>query len=160
MKLPGDYTALERIGTPGNPWVTGYQPGDDVPAGAVENWALEVGKQVALNETYQPPRPAEDSDNRATWEAYVIGQGTDLDAARAASLDDLRGLYEAPAEPAPQPVIVPDDVQPAGTERPADGALKAAWVEYVVTAGADEQWANDPATTKADLVAWSPSGNA
>jgi hypothetical protein len=67
----------------------------------------------------------------------AIGAMT-ADEASAASQDDL------------------ESVDPADDGRPADAAVKAEWVAYVVGAGADEAWANDKGTTKADLQAWKP----
>jgi hypothetical protein len=174
-----DYVALTRISPP-NSYVNAYGPGDLVSEEVVTNWGLVRGEQVEPVDGYKPPRPDEASTDRAAWEGYVTGQGTDLDTARAASLDELRGLYPAPEPepvpawqvndgatpvdatnvptPAPVHTDVPADVPLP--ERPAASAPKAEWVEYVVTAGGSEEWARSADTTKADLTAWEPGRNA
>lgn len=162
-----DYIASRRINAPGQ-YVTAYQQGDPVSAEVVANWALEVPDDVQPAEGYQAPRPAETSTDRAAWEAYVTGQGTDLEGARASSLDELRSMYDAPEpEPtpawqvadgiAPAPAIQPPaDPQPeeaAAPERPAVSAPKSDWVEWAVLQdGVDPVWARDNNTTKADLM--------
>lgn len=176
-----DFIARQRIPANGG-YVTAYQPGDLVTAQVVTDWDLTIGEQVTPSDGYTAPRPADDDQNRTAWEAYVTGQGTTIDDARAASLDDLRGMYDAPkTEPGahdlpatvapegvdgtgvrPDPAIPPADDQgnttPAGTgpERPAASAKKADWVEYAVAAGADADWARADDTTKADLESWKP----
>lgn len=51
-------------------------------------------------------------------------------------------------------------VAPSGDEdRPPKTANKQAWIDHVVDLGADPEWANDPATTKDDLQAWTPSAD-
>jgi hypothetical protein len=166
-----DYIASRRISAPGQ-YVTAYQQGDPVSADVVSAWELQVPDDVQPAEGYQAPRPSENSADRAAWEAYVTGQGTDLDAARAASIDELRGLHPAP-EPEPTPawqvndgatqvpvVQPPTDASPPADateatpapERPAQSATKAEWVEWVVAAGADPEWARAKDTTKDDLM--------
>jgi hypothetical protein len=144
-----EYIAQRGIKAPGT-MVWAYQRGDGVPTGAVENWELAVGEDgdVLPVNTGVVARPEDDAD-RTAWEAYVIGQGTSTDEARAMSLDDLRGTYD------------PDDDQPVRSltdsgspQRPADSDKKAAWVAYVTAMGADESWANASDTTKADLMNW------
>lgn len=178
-----DYVALTRISPP-NSYVNAYGPGDLVSEEVVTNWGLIRGEQVEAADGYTPPRPAEDSTDRAAWEGYVTGQGTDLDTARAASLAELRGLYPAP-EPEPVPAWQINDGMPGATpvdvtnvptpaavhqdgpgtaeatlpERPVASAPKAEWVEYVVAAGGSEEWARNNDTTKADLTAWEPGRN-
>lgn len=176
-----DYVALTRISPPGS-YINAYGPGDLVSEEVVNNWGLVRGEEVTPVDGYQPPRPAEDSTDRAAWEAYVTGQGTELNAARAASLDELRAMYDAP-EPEPVPawqvndgmtgatpvdatsVPVPAEVRdpaPADeveVERPATSAPKAEWVDYVIAAGGSEEWARAKDTTKDDLMAWEPGRN-
>lgn len=190
---PGDFVAQTRLGAPGT-MVNAYQPGDFVPASVVETWGLAIPEQVVPADGYQPERPAEDSDNRVLWEAYVIGQGTTVEDARAASLDELRGMYDAPeveppahdlpasvapegvdgtgvgqvqpvppaqadsTAPTPEADALPDGPGGDAPARPAESDRKAVWVDYVVVAGADEQWARADDTTKADLMAWTPEG--
>ncbi len=172
-----DFIAQKRIARPGT-YVAGYQAGDPVPAQVVKDWELVVGDDgdVQIADDYQAPRPVEDSNDRASWEAYVVGQGTTLEDARAASLPELRGMYPAP--PAPETpawqvndatggatpvtaavVPTPSAAPEVSVERPADNALKAEWVEYVVQAGGNSDWARDPSTKKDDLMAWEPGRN-
>jgi hypothetical protein len=166
-----DYIATRRITAPGQ-YVAAYQQGDGVPAEVVTSWGLQVPDDVEPAEGYQAPRPAENSNDRAAWEAYVTGQGTTLDDARAASIDELRDLYDAPppeptpawqvndAAPATQPVVpVPMPQEPATPvdepqqpERPAQSAAKSEWVDWAVAAGADKDWAHAKDTTKDDLM--------
>lgn len=173
-----DYTALVPIQAPGT-LVMAYQPGDPVEAAVVQEWGLSE-EQVQMSDDYQAPRPEEDSDNRALWEAYVVGQGTDLEAARAASLPELKEMYEAPPEPETPAWQINDareaqmraeaagsSATPAGSggsatpvedgeevARPAESANKAEWVAYVLELGADPEWANASSTTKDDLKNW------
>lgn len=148
MRPPADYRAQRAIQAPGT-MVYAFQRGDDVPAASVENWELTVGEDgdVLPVNADVIPRPEDDAE-RAAWEAYVIGQGTDTTDARAMSLDDLRSTYDA--DSAEQPVTVPDD----GATRPADSDKKALWIDYVVASGGDPGWANADGTTKADLMNW------
>lgn len=165
----GDYVALQRIQAPGT-LVMAYQPGDPVVASVVQEWGLSAD-QVQMAEDYKAPRPEEDSDDRALWEAYVVGQGADVESARAASLEELKDMYEAPPEPetpawevndaketqervaAAGSAATPESApQPAG--RPADSANKADWIVYVTKQGADNDWANATTTTKEDLKNW------
>lgn len=176
------FIAQHRIGAPGT-LVTAYQAGDPVTDQVVESWGLVVPDDVVPADGYQAPRPAEDSDARTAWEAYVIGQGTTVEDARAASLDDLRGMYPAPkvdppahdlpASVAPEgvagtgatpvqpipPATPPVDVDRPTAERPATSARKADWVDYVIAAGGDQAWATDDTTTKDDLMGWEPGRN-
>lgn len=168
-----EYEALQPIPAPGT-LVMAYQPGDPVVAAVVKDWGL-TDEQVKPVDGYEIPRPDEDSDDRAGWEAYVVGQGTSLEDARAASLDELKGMYEAPP-PEETPAWEVNDTQearmtaeagaspatPAGSggtaeptsDRPADSANKADWISYVVDHGGDSEWANSGSTTKSDLQAW------
>lgn len=143
------YVALTPLRAPGT-MVFGFQPGDGVPQDTVENWELVIGVDVMPRDTGVVARPDRDSDDRAAWEAYAIGQGTPVQDARAASLTQLRKTPE-PATDADTggPVVLADPF--AAPERPAPGAKKADWIEYVIATGADKAWANDPSTTKADL---------
>jgi hypothetical protein len=174
-----DYIARQPINAP-NSYARAYNPGDPVTAQVVAEWGLAVGTQVEPDGDYTAPRPAEDSDDRAAWETYVVGKGTSLADARAASLDDLRGLYEPDPQPEPPAHDLPanaaaegvdgtgwQNATPVGpdnipgpdntTARPAESAKKDVWVTWVVEQGADRGWAHDPETTKADLIAWAPA---
>lgn len=156
MRPEAEYIAQRAIKAPGT-MVYAYQRGDDVPAGAVENWELSVGDDgdVLPVNTGIIPRPADDA-SRGEWEGYVIGQGTNTEDARAMSLDELRDAYaEGDAE---QPATVLPD--PTNPQRPADSEKKAAWISYVEAKGADSAWANASDTTKADLMNWEPSNKA
>jgi hypothetical protein len=153
MQTYTEYIALHALRAPGT-LTYGYREGDGVPAGTVENWELVVGVDVMPRDTGVIARP--DGDDRAAWEAYAIGQGTSPDEARAASLAELKKTPE-PAVDAETggPVVLPDPN--AAPERPAPDAKKADWVAFVVATGADEAWANDRSTTKADLQDYTPS---
>jgi hypothetical protein len=149
-----EYVALTSLRAPGT-MVFGYRPGDGVPAAAVEAWELTVGVDVMPRDTGVIPRPEKDSDDRAAWEAYALGQGRPADEVSAASLADLKKTPEpATDEETGAPVALAD---PFGEpERPAPDAKKADWVAYVIATGADKDWASDRATTKADLQDYSP----
>jgi hypothetical protein len=178
-----DFIALHVINAP-NSYARAYNPGDGVSGQVVADWGLVIGTDVDPADDYVPPRPAVDSADRASWESYVVAQGTTLDDARAASLTELREMYEPPVpEPPahdlpanaaaegvagsgwqnPTPVLVPSPVHdpsnapaPEPPERPADSALKADWVDYAVKAGADYEWAHAKDTTKDDLMGFEP----
>ena len=185
-----DFIALHAINAP-NSYARAYNTGDLIIADVVTAWGLSVGDDVEPAEGYKPPRPDEGSNDRAAWEAYVVGQGTTLDDARAASLTDLRGMYDAPPPPEPPAHDLPANASPEGVdgtglnatpvtadtypspandpavdisegevpdgpERPAESARKAEWVDYVVAAGGDPDWARDDSTTKAELIDWKP----
>jgi hypothetical protein len=145
-----DYVALKGILQPGTS-VFGYQRGHAVPAEVVESWNLVLDDDVAEG-TRLPAdgnaavaRPAEGA-NRADLESYAVATGalTQKQAAEA-SQDDLEAVATAEDQPAAE--------QPV---RPADSAAKADWVAYALAQGADPQWANDSATTKANLQAYEP----
>jgi hypothetical protein len=108
-----DFVALHRINAPGT-YAGAYGPGDPVTEQVVADWELTVGVDVEAADGYAPTRPAEDSTDRAAWEAYVAGQGTPLDDARAASLDDLKAMHDAPAPPEPPAHDLPANAAPEG----------------------------------------------
>lgn len=146
------YTALTSIGPPGS-MVFGYRRGDEVAADVVDTWGLVVGEHVTTDpidptsETVTPPPVPGPEDTVSTWQGFAVSRGMDPADADAADIEELQAYAE--------------DNQPAEGEaatvaRPADGAVKSAWVDYVVAAGGDESWARDGATTKADLQGWSP----
>lgn len=147
------FTALRKIQQPGG-LLYPYGPGDGLPAEAVRDWGLVVGEDVMPTNTKSVPRPADDAD-RADWEAFAIGQGMTVEDAREATMRDLRAVPDPdPEQPAE---ALPDPLHPA---RPDDGAVKAEWVAWAVSQGADEEWANAKGTTKADLQAYEPDATA
>lgn len=156
-----DYVALRDINAPGS-YARAYNTGDPVTAQVVADWNLSIGQDVAPADNYQAPWPGDNSDDRAAWEAYVIGHGADPVAVRNASLDDLRAMYDPPPPPEPPHHDLPASVAPEGVDgtgihggaRPADSAKKEMWVEYVLAQGAPPQWVGADTTTKADLIAW------
>lgn len=180
-----EYVAQHRINAPGT-YAAAYMRGDGVSAQVVADWGLAVPDDVQPADGYRPPRPAEDSTDRASWEAYVVGQGSTLDDARAASLDELRAMHDPDPEPEPPAHDLPAGASPEGVDgtgvqnptpvdnvpspvhdpqnappreipdRPAESARKPEWVEWAIAAGADPAWANSDDTTKADLIAWQP----
>ena len=146
MQTSDEYEALTDIPAPGT-MVFAFRAGHRVPASSVENWELRVGEQVRPLNTGVIPRPEDDSDRRA-WEGYAIGQGMATEEAQAASLDDLRAAYPETDEPAEVRDL------PSPTDRPADSDVKADWITWAVANGADETWAKDKSTTKAELMDW------
>lgn len=148
-----DYTALHGILAPGTS-VFGYHRGAPISAQVVEEWGLTVGEvndpdaDVVAGDLPADapagrivPRP-DAGANRARWEGYAIANGMPAAEAMVASQEDLETV-----------VTTPQGDQP---ERPADSAPKADWVAYAIERGADEQWARDSATTKANLQAYEP----
>lgn len=172
-----DYTAKRPLYAP-NSYALAYNTGDPVTAQVVTDWGYIVGADVEPAADYTAPRPAEDSDDRAAWEMYVISKGTSPEDARSVSLDDLRGMYEPDPDPEPPHHDLPASAAPEGVDgtswqnatpvtadntpgpatgdapRPPESAKKDEWVAYVLARGADPDWANDTNTTKADLIAW------
>lgn len=154
-----DYVALIDIPVPGTS-VFGYRRGHAVPESVVQNWELAVGEQVA--EGTQLPeddesgatmgRPGPEA-TRATWEKWAVANGMSQEDAAVAAQEALEKVEAKKADAEPS---VPDDAAPVAPERPADSAAKAEWVKFVVDSGGDPQWANDSATTKANLQAWEP----
>jgi hypothetical protein len=148
-----DYVALKGILQPGTS-VFGYQRGHAVPAEVVESWNLVVDDDVAEGTSLPADgeaavaRPAEGA-NRADLESYAVATGalTQKQAAEA-SQDDLEAVATAEDQPPSE--------QGEQLVRPADSAAKADWVAYALAQGADPQWANDSATTKANLQAYEP----
>lgn len=166
-----DYTALEIINYPENPLVRAYNPGDDVPAGAVENWGLEVGVQVTPARRGLLPRPDKNA-KRAEWETYAIHEGVPLDEAKELTRDELiaavperedgDGLADSKllaAEVEPEPVVGRDVYAKVGEKGqvdyipyPAPTDKKEVWVAWVVEhRGVDEEEAKGK--TRADLIA-------
>lgn len=153
-----EYVALIDIPVPGTS-VFGYRRGHAVPEPVVQNWELAVGEQVA--EGTQLPEGESDAAmgrpgpeaTRATWEKWATANGMSQEDAAVAAQEALEKV-EAKSVEAETPE--PAEVQPA-PERPADSAAKAEWVKFVVDSGGDSQWANDSATTKANLQAWEPA---
>lgn len=148
------FTALRGIQAPGQA-VFGYQRGFDVPAEVVESWGLIVGdasdpEAEVVEGSLDPETPVaepalarpSEADNRATWEAWARANGMDADEVAEASIETLMG--------------VKGKEQGAVLDRPADSATKAEWVKYAIARGADEKWARDGSTTKADLQAYEP----
>lgn len=157
MRPPADYTAQTVIMSNG---VRAYNPGDDVPASAVENLGLVVGRDVMPAGVDVVPRPAGNA-KRADWEAYWLGQGLSQDEVDGMTRDEMAArepeieVSEEPpppvvvAEPAnPQPDVVAEQAaeQTAAAnvmERPGQNARKADWVEYAVWRGMDRATAED-----------------
>lgn len=139
--MPEKYTALASLGAPGT-IVFGYRRGDEIPESVVEAWGLVEGEDYTtgeLDDTQVPtvPRPGPEN-TRVDWERWAVSRGMDPEDAAAMPQDELEALDDQPAEP----------------ERPAVSATKAVWVEHVVSAGADRDWAES--VTKADLQKWQP----
>jgi hypothetical protein len=148
------YVALRRIHQP-DTLLYPYNEGDGLPANAVTEWGLVVGEDVAPVRDDVIAKPGDDAD-RAEWEAFAVGQGWTLEDARDASMKDLRAIPERDPE---QPARRLDEPGPA-PDRPAESDVKAEWIRWATANGADEQWANDKGTTKADLMEWQPEQSA
>jgi hypothetical protein len=138
-----DFIALHAINAP-NSYARAYNPGDGIDAPVVEAWGLIVGDDVEPADGYRHPRPAEDSNDRASWEAYVVGKGTTLDDARAASLDGLRGMYEPDPAPEPPAHDLPANASPEGVD--GTGVQNPTPVDDTNIPGPDE-----PAAEPADV---------
>lgn len=152
MQANDPYRALRAIKSPGMLYLA-YNEGDGVSQSAVDNWGLVVGEDVLPVRTDVIPRP-DDEALRPEWEAFAIGQGMSVQDAQAASLTDLRTIPAPGPETAPEVLPVP----PAMPGRPADDAVKAEWVRYVLALGADEVWATAKSTTRADLMDYEALG--
>lgn len=148
----GDYVALLPIQAPGT-LVMAYGPGDPVTAQVVNDWGL-TDEQVKPAEDFTAARPTADTNERPPWEAYVIGQGTSVEDAHKASLDELKAMYDPPPPPAWQ--LNDAEAPVSKSDRPVDSAKKEEWIAWAVANGASEGWAYDPATTKDDLKNWQP----
>jgi len=169
VRAPQEYIALTAI--PGPNGVRAYNPGDDVPASAVENLSLLIGVQVRPSGPDVLPRPAGNA-KRAEWEAYWRAQGLadeDIDAMTRDELADKKPLFDTPEPVQGGPSVLPgepvagvfvvanpqvDNVaqqaapQLAGPaddepERPPSGARNADWVEYAVAMGMPVEVAED-----------------
>lgn len=169
MRAPQEYIALTAI--PGPTGVRAYNPGDDVPASAVENLALIVGVQVRPSNPDVVPRPSGNA-KRADWEAYWRAQGLpdelidsmtrDELAAREPLVEELEpiavGPSVLPGEAVagvtvvrnPQPDLVAlqateqtNSLAEEEPERPPSGARKADWIEYAVAMGMPREVADD-----------------
>lgn len=145
-----EYVALQGLMAPGTN-VFGYRRGDPVGEAVVESWGLVLGEHVAEGTELPadavpgtPVRPDE-AGTRGEWEAWAVANGMSAEDAARVSQDDLEAV-QAAEEPAP-------------AARPADNAPKAEWVTYAIGQGADETWARDSATTKANLQAYEPVGD-
>lgn len=154
MRPRPDYTALTRIVQNG---VTAYQPGDDVPASAVENLNLELGVQVKAARFDLVERPAGNA-TRAEWERYALGQGAVLEDVADLTRAELIERYPADANladadslPETNPNPLPDVVAEQATEqtnedepvRPGSHGTKAEWVDYAVARGMARDVAED-----------------
>lgn len=169
MRAPQEYIALTAI--PGPTGVRAYNPGDDVPASAVENLGLVVGEQVRPSGPDILPRPSGNA-KRADWEVYWRAQGMpdeDIDAMTRDELAARDPLIEA-AEPITMgPSVLPGEAVAGVTvvrnpqpdvvalqateqtngpaeeepERPPSGARKADWVAYAIAMGMPREVADD-----------------
>lgn len=138
--------------------VRGYNAGDPVPASAVENLGLIVGRDVLPADRNIVPRPAANA-KRADWVAYWLGQRLPQDEVDDMTRDEMAArepvveiVEEEPppvvvAEPAnPQPDLVAEQAAEqvaARVERPGQNARKPEWVEYAVYRGMDRGTAED-----------------
>lgn len=160
MRPNAEYIAQVVIPVGG---VRGYNPGDDVPASAVENLGLQVGVHVLPANVNVIPRPAGNA-RRADWEAYWLGQGLDHDEIDGMTRDqmaDRKPLFNMPeageatapigavggvqlnANPQPDLTAEQATEQTNAPEPPSDNAKKPEWVAYATARGMNEQTAKD-----------------
>lgn len=147
MRPSPEYIAQQQINHNG---VRAYNPGDDVPASAVDNLGLTVGVEVLPAHADVIPRPAGNA-RRAEWEAYWLGQGMPREEVDGMTRDELAAKEPEVIRPDPDPndaVSVnpnptPDVIAGQATEqtnqpavdRPGQNARKADWVAYAVYRG-------------------------
>ncbi len=166
MRPNSEYTALTVIKT--NTGVRAYNPGDDVPASAVENLGLVVGTHVMPTSNKTLPRP-EGRAKRADWEAYWLGQGMtqeEIDGLNRDELAEKDPLIEVSEEP-PPPFIVAEQNNPAPDlvaqqaneqaaaehlDAPGPHARKDEWMTYAMWRGMDEQTAKDSTIAQLEAV--------
>lgn len=133
MRPTMEFVARQAISHNG---VRAYNPGDDVPASAVENLGLTVGVDVLPAHSGVIPRPAGDA-RRAEWEAYWLGQGVPQEDIDGMTLADLAAWR--PAGPNQGEAAVAGLV----AERPGPNARKAEWVEYAAHRGMPRETAEE-----------------
>lgn len=156
-----DYTAARNIPDPNAFAINtfAYREGDDVQAGAVENWGLVVGEDVFPARHGLRARPAANA-SRADWEDYAVHEGVPLAEARELTRDELaKRIPEEEEGPTGMALLggIGRDTQPV--DEPVDEnapppltAKKDAWVTYAVE---QRGWTKEDAElrTKVDLVA-------
>jgi hypothetical protein len=144
--------------------VRAFNAGDDVPADAVENLGLVVGRDVMPAGRDIVARPTSGKAKRADWEAYWLGQGLTQDEVDGMTRDEMAQRepeIEVSDEPPPPFVVaepahpLPDVVAEQATEqtaanakleqveRPGSDGKKADWVAYAVARGMDRAVAED-----------------
>lgn len=109
MRAPQDFIAIQPI--PGPTGVRAYNPGDDVPASAVENLGLKIGEQVRAARADAIARPAGNA-KRAEWEAYWHAQGLPQDEIESMTRDELAAKEPLRPDEAPiefRPVALPGE---------------------------------------------------
>jgi hypothetical protein len=155
MRPSAEYIAQQPIIHNG---VRAYNPGDDVPASAVDNLGLTVGVEVLPAHADVIPRPAGNA-KRAEWEAYWLGQGMpqqDIDGMTRDELaakepevihSEVTAGVGVTVNPNPTPDVVADRAaeQTSGlvVERPGQNARKADWVDYAVKRGMPREAAEE-----------------
>lgn len=110
-----DFIAQHRINVPGS-YAAGYFHGDPITEQVVRDWGLAVPDDVLPADGGTVTRPADDNGDRNAWEAYVVSKGTGVDEAKAASLDDLRGMYEPDPKPEPPAHDLPGNASAEGVD--------------------------------------------
>ncbi|PZG17802.1 hypothetical protein C1I95_14730 [Micromonospora craterilacus] len=124
--------------------VRAYNPGDDVPASAVENLGLVVGVDVVPARPDVIERPPADA-SRADWVAYWLGQDVPQDQIDAMSRDELAAREVEPEPDTQQPAedAAPDAPQDLHVVRPGRDSRKPEWVEYAVWRGMPRETAEE-----------------
>lgn len=155
MREDYDYIANGVLHTPTG--VRAYNPGDGVPADAVEQFGWKVGTDVLAARPDVIPRPAGNA-RRADWEQYWLAQGVPQDEVDGMTRDEMahreppasQNAGEQTAQVAagqPQTDVVAaqaaEQTDTAEVPEPGPDARKADWVAYAVARGMDEKTAAD-----------------
>ena len=156
MREDYDYIANSVLHTPTG--VRAYNPGDGVPADAVEQFGWQVGTDVRAARPDVIARPAGNA-RRADWEQYWLAQGLAQDEVDGMTRDEMahREVPDLATQPAAEQTeqvaagtLQGDEVAAqaneqtkAAVEEPGPDAKKADWVAYAVGRGLDEKTAAD-----------------
>ncbi|MEU7170311.1 hypothetical protein ABZ949_02320 [Micromonospora tulbaghiae] len=148
MRPNHEYRALTVINVAG---VRAYNPGDDVPASAVDNLGLVVGEHVRPANADVIPHPGGNA-KVADLRKFALGQGVDPEVVeemtRAQILDRFPPAeaaepaapppsvnVDAPAESLPDVVAGQAAEQTASPEHPGPNATKPQLVDYAAALG-------------------------
>ena len=147
MRPNHEYRALTVINVAG---VRAYNPGDDVPASAVDNLGLVVGEHVRPAHADVIPHPGGNA-KVGDLRAYALGQGVDPEVAEEMTRQQILDRFppaessepvepppsvnvEAPAEPLPD-VVAGQAAEQTQPQHPGANASKPQLVDYAVSLG-------------------------